>query len=426
MENSSQETLRRVEQNDRGTTKLWIGDNLQGYHPDYDNFFSSVGDDFSALGTFIGQNTHLNKLAFNLQGMDSLEVANSLFYDGLKQNISIDDLYIYCRLARNIVGGVGQKILEAYQENNNLTILHINITDGLQNGGENIIATTLKNNTNLKHIYLNGCNITDEQLLPMAEAVRGLTSLEELNLHNNRIGDDGCDALATLLEDPLSNLQTLTLSINPISVDGATALANGLANNTKLKKLDLHGNPMDQSSAKDIFCRLLCNKSSITSIHSSNHTLERLSPWQRSWYDLDSLLDMNREANKSNVAIKKMLKYHPNIIDMEPFFEWDIEGDGERNLKALPFIIAWLERAQEAVASEFELSYNPATTDDWRRVYGNIHKMKLSAIYQFAQAMPLMFVPASHVKGGDKIGGTNKRKWDGGSVLEWGDDTGGV
>ena len=39
--------------------------------------------------------------------------------------------------------------------------------------------------------------------------------------------------------------------------------------------------------------------------------------------------------------------------------------------------------------------------------------MKLSAIYQFAQAMPLMFVPASHVKGGDKIGGTNKRKWDG-------------
>ena len=160
----------------------------------------------------------------------------------------------------------------------------------------------------------------------------------------------------------------------------------------------------------DTFARLLCNTSSINNIYSSNHTLERLSPWQRSWYDLDSLLDMNREANKSNVAIKKMLKYHPNIIDMEPFFEWDIEGDGERNLKALPFIIAWLERAQETVASEFELSYNPATADDWRRVYGNIHKMKLSAIYQFSQAMPLLFVPASHIK--DFKGNQNKRKRD--------------
>ena len=100
---------------------------------------------------------------------------------------------------------------------------------------------------------------------------------------------------------------------------------------------------------------------------------------------------MNNGANKSHVAIKKILKYHPNI-DMEPFFEWNMEGEGERNLKALPYVIAWFEKAEEAVAGEEESSYN-------------IEERKLSAIYQFAQAMPLLFVPASSCINGN---GQNK------------------
>ena len=54
------------------------------------------------------------------------------------------------------------------------------------------------------------------------------------------------------------------------------------------------------------------------------------------------------------------------------------------------------------------LSYVEATN-----LSDKIVKGKLSAIYQFAKAMPLLFVHAPHVKGGDKIGGTNKRKLDG-------------
>ena len=56
---------------------------------------------------------------------------------------------------------------------------------------------------------------------------------------------------------------------------------------------------------------------------------------------------MNRDANKRHVAIRKILRYHPNI-DMEPFFEWDLEEEeeGEQTLKALPFVIDWFERAK--------------------------------------------------------------------------------
>ena len=79
--------------------------------------------------------------------------------------------------------------------------------------------------------------------------------------------------------------------------------------------------------------------------------------------------------------------------NMEPFFEWNMEGEGERDLKALPYIIEWFERAQGAVAW-FERA--------------KVDERKLSAMYQFAKAMPLLFVPASHIKRGN-----NKRKRDG-------------
>ena len=62
---------------------------------------------------------------------------------------------------------------------------------------------------------------------------------------------------------------------------------------------------------------------------------------------LQSLLKLNEITNKSHVAIKKILN-HSNI-DMGPMFEWDAED--EQNLKALPYVISWFERAGEAASA---------------------------------------------------------------------------
>ena len=223
------------------------------------------------------------------------------------------------------------------------------------------------------------------------DGIRGHPSLEKLYLNGNIIGNAGCETIATLLRDPISNLHTLNLTSNGITDEGAVTLANGLANNTKLRELYLYNNPINQSSV-DIFKKLLCDVSDINSIYNSNHTLQILGLSQRRGNELDSLLKMNQCTNKSHVAIKKILKHHPNI-DMEPFFEWNMEGEGERNLKALPYVLAWFDRAREAIAGE----------DDGGSY--NIDERKLSAMYQFAKAMPLLFVPVPHDKGGN-----NKRK----------------
>ena len=335
------------------------------------------------------ENTHLTMMEVRLTQLVGHPVTG--FYDGLKQNSSIHKLKLHCSNSNVADNGVAHEILKVYQENKNLTELWINNAD-LQNGGDRIVAATLRNSINLKHIDLHECNMTDEQLLPMADAIRGHRSLVQLYLRRNRIGRSGCDAIATLLEDPNSNLHTLGLQSNDIGNEGATILINSLGNNTKLRKLYLNANPIDQCTG-DEFTRILCNKSNINSMYSSNHTLEQLGLSHGVGYHLFSLLTMNEGTNKGHVAIKKILKYHPNI-DMEPLFEWNMEGDGERDLKALPYIISWFERAKEAIAG------------DERGGSCSIDAKKLSAIYQFARAMPLLFMPASNnIKGNE-----NKRK----------------
>ena len=385
MSNEQRETLRRVEQNDETLDELSLGYNIGD-----GCFDSSDGNDYSTLGRFIGENTHLTKLYIKLRASIALDVTNRDFFEGIKRSSSIRKSTLVCN-GRGVVDGLVYEILKAYHENSNLTHLRISYTD-FQNGGGIAIAEILRGCTNLQEFMSFSCNITDEQLLPVIEAIRGLTSLVELNLYGNIIGNGGCETLATLLRDSNSNLHSLELGSNAIDNDGAIALTNSLSNNTNLRELYLQSNPIDQSVV-DIFARLFCNTTSISSTFSSNHTLERLVLWVPRGDKLNSLLRMNENTNKSRVAIKKILKYHPSI-DMEPFFEWNMEGDGERDLKALPYVVAWIERAQEAVADIEECeSYN-------------IDARKLTAMYQFAQAMPLLFVPASQGKGGSD----NKRK----------------
>jgi len=395
MDSNSQKTLRRIEQNDDQLTTLRIGySNLDG------RFKSSDASDYSRLGAAIGNNTHLKTLVVNPAQTTAVNIANNEFLDGLKRNSSIKLLALNCN-QQNLVGGVGHELLKSYQKiNNNLTCLGINQV--LNNGGCNVIIETLRWCRNLKNISLGRNNITDEQLLPILESIKGGcdTSLEEIYLIGNRIGNAGCHALATLLEDPNSNIQTLCLDENQIGKEGATAIANSLANNTKLKKLYLRSNPFDPSVVGS-FCRVLCDTASVSDTYHSNHTVEdlkvALSHQQHAEENLVALLETNEEKNKSHVAIKKILKYHPNI-DMEPLFEWGVEEDGEQNLKALPYVVDWFERAKETVAGDGD-----------REDY-HVEERQLSAIFQFAKAIPLLLEPISRIKVDDHR--KHKRKRD--------------
>ena len=391
MDNNSQEILRRVNQNDPSVTELTLLDN-DNYGVTDGEFYSNNSDDYSTLGAAISNNTHLVRLAIILSDDLPLGVANREFYDGFKNNSSFSNLELYCG-GQNIAGGVGQEILSAaYQKNGNLTDILIE-NAGLQNGGDSIIGDTLRSCRNLQRVTLNYCNITDEQLLPIVDALRDHSMLEVLSLGANNIGNAGCDTIDTLLIDPNCNLRTLGLSRNAINNEGATAIANSLTNNNKLQQLYLHNNPTDQT-IEDIFSNILCNKTNINETYASNHTIQTIDLGHRHGQQLESLLELNRDTNKNHVAITKILKYHPNM-DMGPFFEWGMEEEGEQNLMALPHVVNWFERARVAVADEEEEQYN-------------LGGRKLNATFQFVKSMPLLFGGIATIKeDDDKV---NKRK----------------
>ena len=79
-----------------------------------------------------------------------------------------------------------------------------------------------------------------------------------------------------------------------------------------LKELDVGGNLTYKIQV--YISKLFCNKTSQYehSTYASNHTLEYLDGVEHHTL-LNLLLEMNRGTNKSHVAMKKVLSYHPNI-----------------------------------------------------------------------------------------------------------------
>ena len=151
--NNSQETLRRVTQNDPSLTTLrMVNSNIYG--GDDGKFVSDNSDDYSTLGAAIANNTHLEELLVELFDDLPLGVAVRGFFNGLENNSSINTLALFGN-NHNIAGGVAQEILKAYQENNSyLTFLGI-ANANLQSGGDRVILNTLRSCKNLQQVYSN-------------------------------------------------------------------------------------------------------------------------------------------------------------------------------------------------------------------------------------------------------------------------------
>jgi len=410
MDNRSQDLLRKIRWDDDTTKRLAIDGRIVRNR----SFNSKYEGDYTRLSKCIAKNTQLISLDIDLRGESALDITSNEFYDNLEQNSTIHTLTLHCAF-RNIIDSVGWRILNVYKKKRNLAYLNI-FGAKLENGGDTFIAECLRSCTHLEVVRLSLCCINNEQLLPIVEAIRDLTSLDRLDLSSNNI--KGEDVLKTLLEDPEFNIRIIKLDRNRITNDCAVRLANSLVNNTTLTCLNIEQTiQWTDSVARRYplylarYTELLCNKTSINSTYKSNHTLYFLkltSPpirninqlWQLPPH-MTYLLNLNKDKNKSRVAIKKILQYHPNI-DMESLYAWDL--DGEWTLKSLPYVVSWFMKAKEAAAHDEETRFVDCPVSVF-----DVEKRKLTAIYQFALAMPELIVPASHVKATARRGrGANK------------------
>jgi len=98
------------------------------------------------------------------------------------------------------------------------------------------------------------------------------TTLGELCLGSNGIGDDGARALAEALRLQGSALRRLSLCNNSIGDTGADALAAALAENTMLEEIDLWSNPLSPAAKRKILLAAKCE------VFLESSSLHRLSP----------------------------------------------------------------------------------------------------------------------------------------------------
>jgi hypothetical protein len=226
-----------------------------------------------------------------------------------------------------------------------------------------------------------GVNIDDNIINSFTDALVTNSRLKRLSLYGkNSITTEGWVIFSAFLRNPNSNLEELCFNTNHINDTVMNSFADALTINSKLRELNIEHlfddddndddndpNPLADniitSIGYDALTCMMCNKRSILSTFNSNHSLEKIildifayddddddDEEEEEYEDEDeqlmaklpielkTLLQINKENNKSQAARLKIINTHfsGNDINMEPFMKMDV------NVR--PHAIAWMAK----------------------------------------------------------------------------------
>ncbi|KAF9914234.1 hypothetical protein BX616_008693 [Lobosporangium transversale] len=126
-----------------------------------------------------------------------------------------------------------------------------------------VLVNSLKTNTNLITLDLDGSSVRNEGALALSEALKANTTLTTLSLRKTTIGSKGALALSEALKVNMA-LTTLNLEHNIIGDEGAVALSEALKVNTALSTLSLNGSSIGKDGALALSEALKVNKALVT------------------------------------------------------------------------------------------------------------------------------------------------------------------
>ena len=120
------------------------------------------------------------------------------------------------------------------------------------------VATALQTNTTMTELDISQCSISDEGAESLARAFAVNRSLQELDMSCNKIGDKGIAHIATALQTN-TTMTKLDISQCSISDEGAESLARALAVNRSLQELDMSWNEIGDKGIAHIATTLQTN-----------------------------------------------------------------------------------------------------------------------------------------------------------------------
>ncbi|CAF3729489.1 unnamed protein product [Rotaria sp. Silwood1] len=153
--------------------------------------------------------------------------------------------------------------------------------------GITILADALRTNTTLKTLLLDNNHLSDLGVSYLANALAtNNATLKTLELERNGIMDEGASSLAQMLQTN-STLTNLYLSANQIGDRGVQLLANAIADhNTSLKELILDNNPLVTDTSVQSLIHMLKH----------NRSLQTLRLWNCQLSD-KAKVDLSEAAN---------------------------------------------------------------------------------------------------------------------------------
>ena len=120
--------------------------------------------------------------------------------------------------------------------------------------GCQILGDFIRENPNIHNLELRGNNITGSGIRYLTSAIRYLPALKVLSLEWNNL-ENGVAVLADALMFN-SSLQVLDLRNNKIGPEGGSALARLIETNTSLQRLDLRWNELGQIGGQSLLMAL--------------------------------------------------------------------------------------------------------------------------------------------------------------------------
>ena len=195
---------------------------------------------------------------------------------------------VHVRLAR--VFGSGLKLKSAHVIHKALRELHVAS-----------FAEAIKVTTTLTQLNLSNDNIGDAGAASLAEAMKVNTTLTHLNLESNNIGDAGAASLAGAVKVN-TKLTQLDLQSNNIGVAGAASLAEAMKVNTTLTQLNLESINIGVAGAASLAEAMKVNKT-LTQLNLESNDIG------------DAGAASLAEAMKVNTAVTQLLLNYNNIGD---------------------------------------------------------------------------------------------------------------
>ena len=152
-----------------------------------------------------------------------------------------------------------ESLSQALAVNSSLTNLDLRLNSIGDTGAESL-SQALTVNSSLTNLYLGGNSIGDTSAESLSQALAVNSSLTKLVLSWNSIGDTGVEFLSQALAVNVS-LTNLNLCFNSIGATGAEFLSQALAVNSSLTNLDLRRNSIGDTGAESLSQALKVNSS---------------------------------------------------------------------------------------------------------------------------------------------------------------------